>query len=541
MALRRDGPELVMGLDDNDLLAPFNLAGVLAASDVHVARRLARLGGERDQGVVLAAALAVRAPRAGHVLADLAELRQTVTAEMDDTEHEVELTSLPWPPLAPWLSGVAASPLVAVGLEGGEDRPLRLVGVALYLDRYWRDERAVGRDLRARSEEGPLPVDPMVLAASLPRLFPGPSAGAQRQAAANALARRFSVIAGGPGTGKTTTVARLLALVEEQALGAGGAPPLVALVAPTGKAAARMAEAVHNEAASLPVDDEVRRRLLALEASTVHRLLGRHPASSNRFRHNGDNQLPHDMVVVDEASMMSLPLMARLLEAVRSDARLLLVGDHEQLASVEAGAVFGDIVGPAVPGAGPSPAPSTAPSTALAPNTVPPAGAGGPGARSGMAASVTMLHANYRFAGPLAELADAIRAGDGGAVMKALSEREGELGAGGSVQWLPVDATVADAASLAPLRAAVVQAGRLVAEAAEGGDGAAALDALARMRLLCAHRSGRPASAPGTPGPNSGWPPPAGQPSRRRSPGRGRAGATPVPPTGAGTWGGRWW
>src|SRR5208282_4974995 len=127
----------------------------------------------------------------------------------------------------------------------------------------------------------------------------------------------------------------------------------------TGKAAARMAEAVHAEGRKLDVGDVVRARLLTLGASTVHRLLGRHPASANRFRHNRDNLLPHDVVIVDETSMMSLPLMARLLEAVREDARLVLLGDQEQLASVEAGAVLGDIVGPAA--AGLSAASSTSP------------------------------------------------------------------------------------------------------------------------------------------------------------------------------------
>ncbi len=163
------------------------------------------------------------------------------------------------------------------------------------------------------------------------------------------------MIAGGPGTGKTTTVARVLALIAEQAeagaqaeRGAISRPlPQIALAAPTGKAAARMAEAVHHEARKLDVDEDVQAWLLALDASTVHRLLGRRPGTSTRFRHDRNNQLPYEVVVVDETSMMSLPLMARLVEAVRQDARLVLIGDQEQLASVEAGAVLGDIVGPA--------------------------------------------------------------------------------------------------------------------------------------------------------------------------------------------------
>ena len=163
--------------------------------------------------------------------------------------------------------------------------------------------------------------------------------------------RRLAVVAGGPGTGKTTTVARIAALLAEQAAAAGVPAPLVALAAPTGKAAARLEEAVHDEARSLDVAADVRDALLALEASTLHRLLGRRRASHSRFRHHRGNRLPHDVVVVDETSMVSLSLMARLVEAVRPDARLVLVGDPGQLSSIEAGAVLGDIVGPAT-GAG---------------------------------------------------------------------------------------------------------------------------------------------------------------------------------------------
>jgi exodeoxyribonuclease V alpha subunit len=470
------GADLVLRLGQDGLLASFNAAGVLVASDIHVARALARLGAETDASVVLAAALAVRSRRAGHVLTELSTLRETVTAEMEEGQDEADLASLPWPELPAWLHSLALSSLVATGAGGGDDRPLRLVGRALYLDRYWRDERAVAQDLEGRGRAEPLPVDSTLLAKGLVRLFPEKGTGAQRQAAANALSRLFSVIAGGPGTGKTTTVARLLALIEEQAMSAGGALPLVALAAPTGKAAARMAEAVHDEAGGLDVDEAVRRRLRALESSTVHRLLGRHPASSNRFRHDGDNQLPHDVVVIDEASMMSLPLMARLLEAVRPDAHLVLVGDHEQLASVEAGAVFGDIVGPAGRGS-PSTEPGLAPGPA--PRPVP-----------GIASSITVLETNYRFAGPLAQLAGAIHAGDGDGVMDVLSPRQGAPDAGGGVQWLPVDPATAAADGLAPVRMIVVRAGRALAEAAGRGDGAAALDALGRLRMLCAHRAG---------------------------------------------------
>ena len=155
--------------------------------------------------------------------------------------------------------------------------------------------------------------------------------------------RWLTVLAGGPGTGKTTTIARMLALLCAQP----GEPPRIALAAPTGKAAARLEEAIRDALARLPPED--RARLGDLHASTLHRLLGARPDTRTRFRHDRHNRLPHDVVVVDETSMVSLSLMARLLEAVRPGARLVLVGDPDQLASVEAGAVLGDIVGPRRP------------------------------------------------------------------------------------------------------------------------------------------------------------------------------------------------
>ena len=241
-----------------------------------------------------------------------------------------------------------ASDLVAVGEDGGADRPLRLVGTSLYLDRYWREEREVAADLQALGEAAADGVRDEVLAEGLARLFGGDDADErQRLAAAAAVRHRFAVVAGGPGTGKTTTVARIVALLAEQAAAAGAPEPLVALAAPTAVAAARLEEAVHDAAARLDVDAGVRAQLLAMSASTLHRLLGWRPDSQSRFRHHRGNRLPHDIVIVDETSMVSLSQMARLLEAVRPQARLVLVGDPGQLTSIEAGAVLGDVVGPA--------------------------------------------------------------------------------------------------------------------------------------------------------------------------------------------------
>jgi exodeoxyribonuclease V alpha subunit len=388
------------------LLAAFNAAGVLVPADVHVARRLGELAGEADEAVLLAAALAVRAPRLGHVYVDLATIRDTATV---DVEEAVDLAALPWPAPDGWLPRVAASPLA------GEDRPLRLEAGALYLDRYWREENQVAADLLALASQ-PRDERPVAAAGGDPD---------QQRAVERALSGHLTVIAGGPGTGKTTTVARLLVALYERDPGA-----LVALAAPTARAAARLAEAVHDEVG------------LDVDASTLHRLLGWKPRTHSRFRHDRTNRLPHDVVIVDETSMVSLSQMARLLEALRSDARLVLVGDPGQLASVEAGAVLGDIVGP------------------------------DPGH------AVVTLRRPYRYGAGIGELAEAIRRGDGDATITALD----------AVTWIPVDAAADDAVE--PVRELAITTARAVIGAARAGDGPEALGALGAFRVLCAHRRG---------------------------------------------------
>src|ERR687895_1322067 len=216
-----------------ELLRGFNEVGVLTAADVHVALRLAELAEVQDETVTLAAALAVRAPRLGHVHVDLATIRETAAV---DAEEPVDLSTLPWPETVGWVERVGASELVSVGEEeGAPARPLRLVGSWLYLDRYWREERRVADDLLAIGAPAP-GVSSELLADGLGRVFAGETDGRQCLAAETAVRRRFAVVAGGPGTGKTTTVARIVALLIEQA---AASPPLVALAAPTGKAADR--------------------------------------------------------------------------------------------------------------------------------------------------------------------------------------------------------------------------------------------------------------------------------------------------------------
>jgi exodeoxyribonuclease V alpha subunit len=397
------------------LLAVFNQAGILEAADVHAAQRITELGAEPDENAALAVALVVRALRGGSVCVDLRTVADDVNAP-----------DLPWPSPDGLLAAVEASTLRGTALHLYDDR-------LLYLDRYWREEELVAKDLLALAASSAT----TIAQKALDRLFSSDYAE-QRQAAETALSQSVTVLTGGPGTGKTTTVARLLALVAE-----AQDRPRIALAAPTGKAAARLQEAVAAEVARLDEMDRV--RLGELRAVTLHRLLGSKPDSSGRFWHNRGNRLPHDVIVVDETSMVSLTMMARLLEAVRLQARLLLVGDPDQLASVQAGAVLADLV-------------------------------------EGMSGRddnrVAALRTPHRFGMSIGRLAGAIRDGDADRALELLR-------AGGEhIEFVESD----DAADR--LREVLLPHALRVREAAVAGAGQIAQMTLGEHRLLCAHREG---------------------------------------------------
>ncbi len=401
-------------------LRDFNDAGVLESSDVLVAQRLTQLAKEDDELVALALAFVVRAVRGGSVCLDLA----AVAGQVGEPD-------LPWPEPQRWLAAVSDSALA------GDPPVLHLEGSLLYLDRYWIEECRVADDVLALSaiRRGGAPLD-------TDRLFP-PEFAEQRGAAEVSLSRALTVLTGGPGTGKTTTVARLLVLLAEQAELDGRPPLRMALAAPTGKAAARLLEAVRGEVAALDPAD--RDRLPELSATTLHRLLGSRPDTSSRFRHNRDNRLPHDVIVVDETSMVSLTMMARLLEAVRPQARLLLVGDPDQLASVEAGAVLADLVD---------------------------------GLAGGDDSAVVRLRTSHRFGASIGTLAQAIRDGDAETAIEVLATGDEHL------EWVQTEAP-AEA-----LRKVLVPHALALREAAVLGDAPAALATLGAHRMLCAHRRG---------------------------------------------------
>jgi len=404
------------------LLRTFNEAGVLESADVHVAQRLTAMARESDPSVALALALVVRALRAGSVCVDLRSV-----------QTQVGIADLPWPSAPQWLAAVQASPLA------GQPPVLRVYdGNLLYLDRYWREEQQVADDFSALLSTAGRSRVP-----DIDRLFPA-GYEEQREAAGIALQQGLTVLTGGPGTGKTTTVARLLALFAEQAELDGKPPLRIALAAPTGKAAARLHEAVQLQVNELdPVD---RQRISGLRATTLHRLLGPRPDTATRFRHHRGNRLPHDVIVVDETSMVSLTMMARLLESVRTQTRLLLVGDPDQLASVEAGAVLADLVD-------------------------------GLGSRAD--ARVAALLTSHRFGESIGQLASAIRTGDADLAIDLL--RAG----GDHIEWIDTEEPTDQ------LRKVLVPHALALRQAALLGDANAALSTLDEHRLLCAHRRGR--------------------------------------------------
>jgi exodeoxyribonuclease V alpha subunit len=319
--------------------------------------------------------------------------------------------------------------------------------VLLYLDRYHRLEAQVYDDLAARSSQPPPPVDEARLRAALGEVRGEHASDEQLAAAAAAVRRWTTIVTGGPGTGKTTTVARMLALLADQAV-ARGERLSVALTAPTGKAASRLQEAATDELTRLAGVPEAVAALGRPEGVTLHRLLGWRPDSTTRFRHDRGNRLKHDVVVVDESSMVELTMMARLLEALRPDSRLILVGDPQQLTSVGAGAVLGDLVR---------------------------------GYQGRADSPVVQLTENHRFKAEIQALAAALQDEDADRVLDVLRSS--------SEQVSFVEAS-SEEAIVSALRPDLVETASRVRRLAEAENAAAALEALERHRLLCAHREG---------------------------------------------------
>ena len=242
-------------------------------------------------------------------------------------------------------NALLAAPVVG---SPGDFRPLILGGDGdrdgrLYLYRYWKYESELAQVILNKAALSCDMIDQALFAQGLDRLFTGVSekdADWQKVAALAAVRKKICIISGGPGTGKTSTVVKILALLLEQTK---SKTLRIALAAPTGKSAARLKESIGVMKDTLDCADFIKERI-PCEVATIHRLLG--PlAGSVRFRYSDKNPLPYDVVIIDEASMVALPLMAKLAAALKPDARLIILGDRDQLASVEAGAVLGDMCG----------------------------------------------------------------------------------------------------------------------------------------------------------------------------------------------------
>ncbi|HEA68282.1 MAG TPA: exodeoxyribonuclease V subunit alpha [Desulfobacterales bacterium] len=302
--------------------------------DIHFAKFVERLSGNENPEIFLAAALVSRVTGNGDTCLDLA----TVTEDrLPAPPYKREQMILP--PLDIWRDKLAKSPVVG---KPGDYRPLILDKEdRLYLYRYWIYEKRLSDSIKNRTMEDVSEINWIGLKESLRRLFSkdaGEGTNWQTVASVTAVLKKFCVISGGPGTGKTFTVAKILALFLEQA---EGKKLRIFLSAPTGKAAARLKESMQTAKQTLRCNEKIR-SAIPEEAFTLHRMLKSIP-DSPYFHYNSENPLPADIVVIDEASMVDLALMSKLVEATPVDARIILIGDKDQLASVDAGSVLGDI------------------------------------------------------------------------------------------------------------------------------------------------------------------------------------------------------
>jgi len=414
-------------------IAALTEAGELRRLSGAFARFIGQLG-DATAPLVLAAAVLSELEGHGHSCLQLTDLAQGPAALLGWSEEQWQALAraagpLPKKPEA-WRKLLLGCNQVWTPGEFDYEQPLVLDGERLYLRRYWRDETLVALAVRQRAESA-RPVDVALARTWLDRLFPPnpetPGPDWQKLACAVALRGSIAIITGGPGTGKTYTVARLLALLFATAPEASR--QRVALAAPTGKAAARLKQSIDkalNELADRVGADLPLRELTARmgAARTLHSLLGARP-DTRAFAHHRGNPLDVDVLIVDEASMVHLEMMGSLLDALPPEATLILLGDKDQLASVEAGAVLGDLCHDA--DAGNYDDDTLRYAEQASGDTIPPhyRAAGGP-----LAQQTVMLRHSRRFGGPIGQLALAVNGGDAARADQVL--RAGE----GGVRWI---------------------------------------------------------------------------------------------------------
>ncbi len=439
-------------------------SGYFSFLDVHFARTLGHIAGTQDPLELLGAATASRYTMHGHTCAPVLSLSKKPISRLTPA-----LKGVSWPDSKEWIEILQKSPMVHCDPADSPLAPLVYESGRLYLARYWLYERNLARAILTRANSTVDVLDRATLEKGLNRLFsdsPKSAGYAQKQAAQIALERNLTIITGGPGTGKTYTVAKILVLLFEQALAQGKPAPRVSLLAPTGKAAQRLEQSLNQAIDStdhleLKCSQDIKGLLRKISGSTIHRALGFDPRTPTRFLHNESNPLDADVVMVDEASMVDLPLMSKLFDAVDTEARLILLGDKDQLVSVEVGAVLGDICNRAI---------STKTQRDMFFGT-------------GIENCIINLTHSFRFSDEqgIGLLARAINAGDAPKALEYLDDDK----------YPEVSLTEPDDVSLSSLW-------ELIGPIIENGysslqtkqDPEKRLDSLGRFRILCAHRRG---------------------------------------------------
>ncbi|ATY89798.1 exodeoxyribonuclease V alpha chain [Pectobacterium atrosepticum SCRI1043] len=449
------------------LLEMAQVQRLLRALDIQFARMLAD---DTQPELLLAAACLSAHSGAGHVCLPLENLQAQTLFDGREPELAQQLiTESGINTVAAWQQRLLASDAVS---DGSKPTPLVLQGEKLYLQRSWQSEGRVAQFIA--SERDTVSVDEPAIRAVLDRLFPetGEAIDWQKVAAAVALTRRIAVISGGPGTGKTTTVAKLLAALIE--LNTGEALR-IQLAAPTGKAAARLTESLGLALHRLAVDQR-QRDAFPKEATTLHRLLGA-VTDSQRLRHHQGNPLHLDVLIVDEASMVDLPMMANVIAALPAQARIIFLGDRDQLASVEAGAVLGDICRFAEAGYSRARAQQLQRLTGCALDE------SGPEGQTTVSDSICLLRRSYRFDphSGIGQLALAVNGGDDARVRAVLNGEFADI----------TCSPLAEAEEYQAMLAQCVEGYRDYLDLiAAGATPDAVLHAFQRYRQLCALREG---------------------------------------------------
>ena len=433
-------------------LASWSDLDIFESVEEQLADLLVRRFGATNPLTLFAAALTVRAQRDGHTCLDIRRLDEIIGGALGEDAVDVDLAKLPDPEEV--RRALLDEPDIVRHCEGaGSDtpedpRPLVLSGDRLYTQRQWADEQSVARRLRELTTSKP-GFDPPE-ADLLDRLLPADGDLHQHRAGLTALGRRVSVVVGGPGTGKTFTTVRLLAMF------AASEAARVVVAAPTGKAANRLLEAI-GEAIEGSESPELLVPLVQLRPSTIHRLLGHRAPLRSRFRHDADHPLAADIVVIDEMSMVPLQLMARLLEAVPDGAQVLLVGDPDQLESIGAGSVLRDLVA------------STSRGSSL------------------LEGSICRLETVRRVDedSPIAALSAGIRSGDPDRVIERLRLRKG------AIQWIDTETPTESAEAVLRHVCPTYQIARQAIRDDTSDDSVGrSLDAVGNARLLCGHWRG---------------------------------------------------